>query len=310
MVKKSRPESDSGTAVGDVEPERREPEAAPMGDPSAPERPDRASMWRVFPDGAVTMLGAHYVHHSFLPHDHDHYVVSLIEKGAQRFRLGRERYETLPLHLILINPGEIHTGEAACPEGFVYRAIYPTTDFFASLAEEAGAKGGAPPSFTKSLVRDPELHGRLLRAHALAALPSRSLEAEALLYEAFALLIARYAEPKPAASPLRGSRREILRAVDYIRERFAGHIGLGEIAAVAGMSPYHFARTFREETGMPPHLFLENLRVRAAALRIRKGAPLADAAYSSGFSSQSHLCSVFKRVLGASPSVYRETARF
>lgn len=59
---------------------------------------------------------------------------------------------------------------------------------------------------------------------------------------------------------------------------------------------------FRSAFGLPPHKYLEGLRVRRAEELIRAGLPLAEAALASGFSSQSHLNRSFKHILGITPA--------
>jgi hypothetical protein len=60
-------------------------------------------------------------------------VLSLIERGRQSFTHKGTKYPTPPGGLILINPGVVHTGEAADTQGFELRALYPST----SLMEKA-----------------------------------------------------------------------------------------------------------------------------------------------------------------------------
>lgn len=70
------------------------------------------------------------------------------------------------------------------------------------------------------------------------------------------------------------------------------------------MSPYHLARLFLSTFGLPPHKYLEGLRVRRAQGVIAPRFPLADVALAAGFSSQSHLNRPFKRILGVTPAGY------
>src|ERR1044071_10400142 len=74
----------------------------------------------------VGLLHAYYVQHAYPRHSHDYYVISLIERGRQSFTHRGTKYRTPPGGLILINPGEVHTGEAADTQGFELRALYPS----------------------------------------------------------------------------------------------------------------------------------------------------------------------------------------
>lgn len=96
------------------------------------------------------------------------------------------------------------------------------------------------------------------------------------------------------------------RVVDFIESCLASDLSVRMLAGVAGLSPYHFNRMFREITGLPLHRFVMDRRIkRAAALLRETAAPIADVALAAGFYDQSHLTGVFKRRMGVSPGFYR-----
>jgi len=72
------------------------------------------------------------------------------------------------------------------------------------------------------------------------------------------------------------------------------------------MSPFHFARLFRETTGTPPHRYLVSVRLREAARRLRQGARVTDACFDVGFGNLSHFVRAFRRTFGVSPSRYTD----
>jgi AraC family transcriptional regulator len=103
-----------------------------------------------------------------------------------------------------------------------------------------------------------------------------------------------------------------LRAViEHIHENLDAELSLDQLAAVARMSPYRFARLFKDSTGLPPHQYVIARRVERAKelLRGRDGLPLADVAVEAGFSSQSHFTRHFKRFVGTTPRQFRSAAR-
>ena len=72
------------------------------------------------------------------------------------------------------------------------------------------------------------------------------------------------------------------------------------------MSPFHFLRTFRDATGLPPARYVQARRVESAkALLVDPAMPLAQVAYACGFASQSHFGAVFKAHTGATPGAWR-----
>jgi len=77
---------------------------------------------------------------------------------------------------------------------------------------------------------------------------------------------------------------------------------LCRLSRSVGMSPYHFARVFRELTGTPPHRYLLNRRLTIAADRLREGESVTETCFAVGFQSLSHFIHSFRRAFGASPS--------
>ena len=79
------------------------------------------------------------------------------------------------------------------------------------------------------------------------------------------------------------------------------------MAAVARLSPYHFARQFKAATGLPPHQYVIARRVeRARQLLQRRGdLSLAEVAARAGFSDQSQFSHHFKRLVGVTPGQFR-----
>jgi AraC family transcriptional regulator len=103
-----------------------------------------------------------------------------------------------------------------------------------------------------------------------------------------------------------------LRAVvEYIEEHLDAAPTLGELAAVARLSPYHFARQFKAATGLPPHQYVLGRRVERAKNLLQGGTDLslAEVAARAGFSDQSQFSHHFKRLVGVTPGQFRMSAR-
>jgi AraC family transcriptional regulator len=105
-------------------------------------------------------------------------------------------------------------------------------------------------------------------------------------------------------------RARLRAVVEYIEEHLAASPTLGQMAAVAQLSPYHFARQFKSAIGLPPHQFVIMRRVERAKLLLQGGdLPLAEVAAHAGFSDQSVFCLHFKRLVGVTPRQFRMSAR-
>lgn len=99
---------------------------------------------------------------------------------------------------------------------------------------------------------------------------------------------------------------QVRRVTEYLHAHLAENVSLTDLASVAGLSPYHFARAFKQSTGVPPHAFHGRLRVeRARSLLEHSNLPITEIAVAVGYESPQTLARVFKRDLGVTPSAYR-----
>lgn len=100
------------------------------------------------------------------------------------------------------------------------------------------------------------------------------------------------------------------RVLDYLEEHLGENIGLSELAGAAGLSDYHFSRSFKAATGESPHQYLIRRRTERACEYLAEGSlSLADIAYALGFSSQAHFSNTFKARQGVTPGAYRKAVR-
>ncbi|MEA3207316.1 MAG: AraC family transcriptional regulator [Chthoniobacter sp.] len=136
-----------------------------------------------------------------------------------------------------------------------------------------------------------------------------ALAAEGLA-QAIAVLLLREFNHIPPAKPVRPvPPRAVLKVVELMRQRLTDNLALEELAEVAGLSPFHFARQFKTATGHPPHDYLIRLRVDRAQELIRQNGrewTLAAIAHECGFADQSHMARHFKRVLGVKPGEFAD----
>jgi AraC family transcriptional regulator len=95
--------------------------------------------------------------------------------------------------------------------------------------------------------------------------------------------------------------------IEYIHDHLDAELSLDHLAAVAHVSPYHFARLFKHSTGLPPHQYVIARRVERAKELLREPdrPALAEVATEVGFSDQSHFTRHFKRLVGVTPRQFR-----
>jgi AraC family transcriptional regulator len=97
------------------------------------------------------------------------------------------------------------------------------------------------------------------------------------------------------------------RATEFIEESLADDLSLAEIAQAADLSPFHFARAFKQSTGLTPLRYLMERRIqRAKHLLAETELPIVEVSYKVGFKSQSHFTTIFRRLTASTPRAYRK----
>lgn len=249
-------------------------------------------------------LQAYFVDHAFPRHSHDYYVICVVRRGLQSFTHKGAKHFTPPGGTILINPGAAHTGETTDDNGFEMFSLYPSIEHMQNVVFEMTGRHQAIPFFKAVRVDQPWLANSLLSLYRTLAQETSPLECEARFISTLAQLIKGFADiPVDQKRPGR-ERRAVRQARQYIEECFAQGISLTQLAEHVSLSPYYLLRAFHAEVGMPPHTYLESVRINHAQHLIEAGKPLAEVAAQAGFSSQSHLALRFKQIIGVTPGQY------
>jgi AraC family transcriptional regulator len=107
--------------------------------------------------------------------------------------------------------------------------------------------------------------------------------------------------PSSTASTGTLDERRLRVVVDSIEAELAKRHTIDDMAQLAGLSPAHFARAFKQRTGVTPHAFVMRTRLERARLRLMAGSSIIAAATECGFADQAHLSRLFKRRFGVTP---------
>ncbi|MFI2613885.1 AraC family ligand binding domain-containing protein [Streptomyces sp. NPDC018584] len=274
-------------------------------------RPREHAHWARAPLGpggdSLDLLTARFDRHRYAPHYHEEFTVGVCVGGTEIIDYRGGRLHVGPGSIVVLAPGEVHTGGPGATDGYAYRAMYPAP----SLLTEATA---TPPHFPDPLVDDPRLAAALRAAHTELSAHADPLEAESRLSWLLTALARRHGGARPLtdhASLGRGPGADhITRTVrDRLADELLAPPSLAELAAPLGLSRYQLLRAFRTSTGMPPYAWLAQHRVQRARAHLEAGLRPAEAASLVGFADQAHLTRWFRRVLGVTPAAYRDSVR-
>lgn len=226
-----------------------------------------------------------------------------------RMPLGRGWSRGAPVGSIFVIPSGMPTRwKVGGSLGFL--SVHVASDRVRSLVERAGAETGR--------LRDLAFHFAVRDAFLSAALRelARELREPAepgtlyadLLADSMILRVLRL-DRKAATDdrPRRGlSERQLAQVRDRIEASLERGVTLAELADEAGLSRFHFARAFKESTGLPPHRYVTMRRIERAKELLRDPRKsLAEIALETGFSSQSHFTGRFHEATGSTPLRYR-----
>lgn len=255
----------------------------------------------------IETLRAHFEGHAYDPHWHDTYLVGVTEQGVQRFHRGRIRHDSTPGQVVLLEPGDIHDGEAPSPEGFTYRLLYLDP---AWLHRELETLFDWVPDhhqigFDSAVAHDPLLALGIARAFSALHRTDelrivRQSALDAMLDRLTAHLHWRRRDAGDPAMPAAARR-----ARDCLHAHSHEDLSLDDLARAAGTDRFRLTRAFKAAFGLPPHAYLVQLRLTRARRLLARGLSPATVAADLGFADQSHLGRWFRRAYGLTPARYR-----
>ncbi|MGJ7511282.1 helix-turn-helix transcriptional regulator [Variovorax sp. GT1P44] len=149
-----------------------------------------------------------------------------------------------------------------------------------------------------------------LAGEALAGHPNGRLYAQGLSVALLGLMGGSYAASAPRQLALASGRLGAVQQrllLDIIHAELGADLSLKRLADEIGLSPFHFARTFKATFGLTPHAYVQECRIKAAirSLQTDHARSIADIAIASGFASQSHMTELMRRKVGATPREIR-----
>lgn len=262
---------------------------------------DQAQYRRPAHRAGVELYHASILSHRFEPHTHEAFGLGAITSGVGRFRWRGAEHLAPRATLMLMNPEDIHTGQAETDDAWGYRMTYLDRELLAELSGEpdwwfdaavahdarsaaevagliaglwqAGDDGGGGLAFDSRLL----LLVDALRRHACVG---RRLRPEAA----------------PRFAPV----------LDFMRAALDQSLSLEQLAGVAGLSPFHFLRSFKAQHHATPQQVLMALRLIEAKRLLGLGQAPAEVAAAVGLTDQAHLTRAFAGRYGLTPGRYQQ----
>jgi AraC-like DNA-binding protein len=265
----------------------------------------RFSLWRSEQLFNIDFASYSLSHHHFSRHFHDHYVIELVVNGVDSFYCDGKNYTAETNQLVLINPGEVHTGNTVSDIPLQYYSLYPDKKAIQRVAAALNISFNGDFCFPRSLV-DQSLLAQKFRSFFLSLSPgSQLLGQQELFFDCMYELLHpvgsfQYQSMRADAKDVR-----VQLLIDFIRSNYKENISLTQLAELARLNPFHLVRLFKKNVGVSPYDYLLIVRAERAKQLLRQGCSVQEAARDSGFYDSSHFNRMFYKIAGTSPKAFR-----
>lgn len=266
----------------------------------------------------------------YRPHFHGEYLLGCQLRGFEEIQVSGKLERIVTGDLFLINPHQVHTGNANGTRDLEYISLYADRDVVEDVATQLAAPQRTPEftvvqaadggmfsatlvallrSLRRSKTREletPQPNGPRAPAH-------ERLEQEKCVQQLVAASMERFTNLRcpQQRTTHRIGHRKIARSVEFIRDQASADaycdVNLEHLAELAGLSKYHFVREFTRSVGMSPGAYLRGIHLNEAAKALRRTrAPVVEVALTHGFSDRSSFARAFTRTMGVTPTRYRQ----
>lgn len=248
-------------------------------------------------------------------HFHETYQFEIIKKGKKQcFCKGRNYNNIGRGSMIMVNPGEIHTGGTAGNGELVCIAFYPEADAWQTIigeSFEAPETAKKISNFKSTVASDNKIVDNVQSLYNLIETREVDFLAQELFQQIMVDLLTKHSTSHLSLDEnFQRYAQAMARASEYINDNIGDKLLLEDIAKAAFISPFHFLRIFRNLTGMTLHQYILSLRIeRAKALLLQQKDSISNTFSQVGFANQTHFTKVFKKITGLTPKQYKDIVR-
>lgn len=244
-----------------------------------------------------------------------HHTISLYVEGGERIRRrrGNQILDSGGAGSLCLMPSGVTSDWDVAGHVLLFHLYVPTAAFDRVVAEALDTDPSRVSLRDETYFRDAYLE-TVIRAAMLPLdwnEPADRLAASHAGQMLMAYLASRFTDRGRRTLPVRGglAPRALRRVTDHIETSLDQPLTISDLASVAGLSAYHFARMFKQSTGEGPHRYVLRRRIERAKRMIVEGdGTFAEIALACGFSSQSHFAARFREATGMTPRQFLNAA--
>jgi AraC-like DNA-binding protein len=269
----------------------------------------RTRIWRSQYLKSIELIHGVHQNYSSPRHLHEELELNIKQGDGWQFNYRGAIHSVPPDTLVITQPGEAHQADSNSDLDCVFRGLRVSMDLLQQVATDVAGQDINLPLFPMPIVRDRDFNTQFIRVHQAIEQSSSQLEQQTLTLDLLAQLILRYAENPPHLDKLGTEIQPVDRVRDYIEEHADREISLEELARIANLSPFYLNRSFSKTFGMPLHAYQIQMRILQAKRLLRKEHSIEQVAIETGFVSQSHFGSHFKRIVCVTPKQYIQDSK-
>jgi len=238
---------------------------------------------------------------SFEPHWHEEFTVGLIDSGVGRLNHDGKTEHIGTDKVIIVNAGEVHSGDGFGPSSLRFRMVYiPESSFREVVSLRTKLPGSL--HFSQTVLSDPSVSRDLSEALHTLDSDASLLAKQGILLNLMAEAIRRFSSwsgviDRSAAPSTLDLARE------YLHDHISEDVSLDDLGMETGLTKFHLLRAFRDRFGLPPHAYQLRQRVLRAKRLLKSFSP-SYVALECGFTDQSHFTRVFRAHTGTTPRRY------
>lgn len=256
---------------------------------------------------------SHNSRHSFLPHTHDDYLeLFFVYSGTGQYMVDGKYYDIQKGDVVICNAGILHGKSAEFAQNVRSYSIGVTSLSLHDLPDNWIAPRDALPVLSCGMLSDQI--GEIFRLIYLLSSDSQHLNevcnslSLSLLLLTYEILLSR--KRNTAVQQRSAASATAHRVRRYLDAHYHEALTLSDIAQALHVNEYYLSHVFKSEFGQPPIQYMMRRRIgEAQGMLMDTSIPIGDIAEHLGFSSVSHLNTMFNKYVGIPPGKYRQSMK-
>ncbi len=225
--------------------------------------------------------------------------------GVDSFYCNGKNYTAEHDQLVLINPGEVHTGNTVSDTPLQYYSLYPGRQALEQIASSLNISLSNDLYFQRPVIDKSLLTEKFKKFFDSLNGANNLLQQQELLVDCMHELLKPGNDHQQQHQLKKDNRVQLL--IDFMNEHYKEDISLQQLAGKVSLNPFHLVRLFKRSVGVSPYDYLLIVKAERAKQMLRKGFKVQDAAVASGFYDASHFNRVFYKIAGISPKSFRSS---